>query len=120
MYVGTHSETQEAMVIYRQLYGKGGVWVRPASMWNEEIERNGVILKRFKYMGKSSQKSTRKKNNFDDEAFLKDLKGLLRIVSINGDAAAPLHRKCRWGPVLMMPLTIFWIWERNKDYWEFV
>jgi len=86
MYVGTHSETQEAMVIYRQLYGKGGVWVRPASMWNEEIERNGVILKRFKYMGKSSQKSTRKKNNFDDEAFLKDLKGLLRIESTNGDA----------------------------------
>ncbi|MBK5245185.1 MAG: DUF1653 domain-containing protein, partial [Eubacteriaceae bacterium] len=52
MYVGTHSETQEAMVVYRQLYGEGGVWVRPASMWNEEIERNGVILKRFKYMGK--------------------------------------------------------------------
>jgi len=85
MYVGTHSETQEAMVVYRQLYGEGGVWVRPASMWNEEIERNGAILKRFKYMGKS-QKKSRVKTNFDEEAFLKNLKGLLRIESTNGDA----------------------------------
>lgn len=86
MYVGTHSETQEAMVIYRPLYGEGGIWVRPASMWNEEVERNGIILKRFKYMGKLSQKSKSIKINFDEESFLKDLKGFLRIESTNGDA----------------------------------
>ena len=32
--VATHSETLEPMVVYRQLYGQGGLWVRPAGMWN--------------------------------------------------------------------------------------
>lgn len=47
----THSETLEEFVIYRALYGEGKVWVRPASMWNEEVERDGVRLKRFTYTG---------------------------------------------------------------------
>lgn len=42
-----HSETLEEMVVYRALYGDSGVWVRPASMWNEEVERDGKIMKRF-------------------------------------------------------------------------
>lgn len=42
-----HSETLEDMVIYRALYGEGGVWVRPASMWNEEVTVNGKTVKRF-------------------------------------------------------------------------
>ena len=37
-----HSETLEEMVVYRALYGEGGLWVRPASMWNETIERDGI------------------------------------------------------------------------------
>jgi hypothetical protein len=45
-----HSETQEPMVVYRALYGEGGVWVRPAAMWNEEIEREGKKYKRFTFM----------------------------------------------------------------------
>ena len=52
--VGTHSETLEAMVVYRPLYGEGGLWVRPATMWNEMIEKDGVILKRFEYIGEAS------------------------------------------------------------------
>ena len=36
-----HSETQEEMVIYRTLYGDFGLWVRPARMWNETVERDG-------------------------------------------------------------------------------
>jgi hypothetical protein len=35
------------MVVYRALYGDGGVWVRPASMWDETVERDGKIIKRF-------------------------------------------------------------------------
>ena len=35
--VAKHSETLEAVVIYRALYGEGGMWVRPAEMWNEEV-----------------------------------------------------------------------------------
>ena len=37
-----HSETLEEMVVYRALYGEGGLWVRRASMWNETIERDGI------------------------------------------------------------------------------
>lgn len=42
-----HSETLETMVIYRALYGERGLWVRPLSMWSEEIERDGKLFKRF-------------------------------------------------------------------------
>lgn len=46
-----HSETLEEMVVYEALYGEGGLWVRPASMWNEEIERDGKKFKRFEFIG---------------------------------------------------------------------
>ncbi len=49
--IAKHSETLEPMVIYKALYGDGGYWVRPASMWNEAVERNGRIYKRFTYIG---------------------------------------------------------------------
>ena len=41
--IGTarHSETLEEMVVYRALYGDGGLWVRPAAMWSEQVERDG-------------------------------------------------------------------------------
>lgn len=45
-----HSETLEDMVVYRQLYGDGSLWVRPAAMWNEEIERDGKRFVRFTYI----------------------------------------------------------------------
>ena len=40
-------ETLEEMVVYRALYADGGVWVRPAAMWNEEVEVNGEKVNRF-------------------------------------------------------------------------
>ena len=49
--VAKHSETLEEMVVYRALYGDGGLWVRPAAMWNETVERDGKIYPRFTYMG---------------------------------------------------------------------
>jgi len=42
-----HSETDEPMVVYRALYGDGVLWVRPASMWLETVERDGQIFQRF-------------------------------------------------------------------------
>ncbi len=45
--VARHSETLEDMVVYRALYGDGGLWVRPATMWNETVEQNGQTLTRF-------------------------------------------------------------------------
>lgn len=49
--IAKHSETLEEMVVYKALYGEKGLWVRPASMWNEEITRDGKTFKRFQYIG---------------------------------------------------------------------
>jgi hypothetical protein len=42
-----HSETEETMVIYKALYGDGGIWCRPADMWNETVTRDGKTYRRF-------------------------------------------------------------------------
>ena len=52
--IAKHSETLEPMVVYRALYGEGGLWVRPASMWNETVERDGAICQRFTYIKEDS------------------------------------------------------------------
>ena len=44
------SETLEEMVVYRALYGEHGLWVRPAKMFFETIERNGKRMKRFELL----------------------------------------------------------------------
>ena len=51
--IGTarHSETLEELVVYRALYDNGGLWVRPAAMWDEQIERDGQAVRRFTYIG---------------------------------------------------------------------
>ena len=49
--IARHSETMEPMVVYRALYGEGGLWVRPASMWNELVDRDGYRGPRFQYIG---------------------------------------------------------------------
>ena len=46
-----HSETLEEMVIYKALYADEEIWVRPASMWNETVEKDGKKFKRFTYIG---------------------------------------------------------------------
>ena len=48
--IAKHSETLEPMVIYKALYDNGSLWVRPASMWNETVERDGKVFKRFTYI----------------------------------------------------------------------
>ena len=45
--IAHHSETMEDMVVYRALYGEGDLWVRPVSMWDEDVVRDGVTYKRF-------------------------------------------------------------------------
>lgn len=45
--VARHSETLEPLVVYRALYGEGAVWVRPADMWLDMVERDGRIMPRF-------------------------------------------------------------------------
>ena len=52
--IGTakHSETLEPLVVYRALYGEGGLWVRPAAMWDEQVERDGYRGPRFTFVKK--------------------------------------------------------------------
>jgi hypothetical protein len=45
--VAHHSETLEAMVIYRPLYNESGLWVRPYAMFFEQVESNETTLSRF-------------------------------------------------------------------------
>ena len=49
--VARHSETEEPMVVYRALYGEGGLWVRPLAMWAEQVDRDDYHGPRFTYIG---------------------------------------------------------------------
>ena len=49
--IAKNSETLEETVVYQALYGEKDLWVRPASMWNETVERDGKTYKRFTYIG---------------------------------------------------------------------
>ena len=43
------------MVIYQAMYGDGGTWARSLSMWENLIEVDGNIVKRFEYVGGSNE-----------------------------------------------------------------
>ena len=49
--LATHSETGETLVVYRALYGEGGLWVRPEAMFLGTLERDGKVFKRFEFIG---------------------------------------------------------------------
>lgn len=51
LYTARHSETMAPMVVYQALYGDRGIWVRPAEMWGEQVEREGYSGPRFIYIG---------------------------------------------------------------------
>jgi hypothetical protein len=45
--VAKHSETQELLVVYRPEYGERGWWVRPLSMFCENVMVDGRSVPRF-------------------------------------------------------------------------
>ena len=49
--VARHSETLEALVVYRPLYDASGWWVRPHAMFFEPIEVDGQMQARFVRVG---------------------------------------------------------------------
>lgn len=52
--IASHSETLEPMVIYRALYGEGGLWVRSLDMWTQNVEKEGYSGPRFVFIGETS------------------------------------------------------------------
>ncbi len=53
--IASHSETLAPMVVYKALYGDGGLWVRPAEMWSEIVEKDGYCGPRFQYIGEAGE-----------------------------------------------------------------
>ena len=49
--VARHSETNELLVVYTPLYGEGGLWVRPLSIFQESVQHDGREQARFEYIG---------------------------------------------------------------------
>jgi hypothetical protein len=52
--VARHSETHEPLVVYRPLYGDGGLWVRPLAMFLEPVTRDGREVPRFAPVSESA------------------------------------------------------------------
>jgi hypothetical protein len=48
-----HSESLEPLTLYKALYGEQGLWVRPAAMFNETVDINGVVQPRFTWLGET-------------------------------------------------------------------
>ena len=48
--VAKHSETEEEVVVYRALYGAGGLWVRPLAMFLETVLIEGQPRPRFQFV----------------------------------------------------------------------
>lgn len=48
--IARHSETLEELVVYRALYGDGGMWVRPLAMFTEDVEVDSVKIPRFQFV----------------------------------------------------------------------
>jgi len=58
-----HSETEEALVVYRCLYGNYDLWARPYRMFIEEVEFQGKKQPRFKWLREASaQEFTTREN----------------------------------------------------------
>jgi hypothetical protein len=48
--IASHSETLEPMAVYQALYGEKGLWVRPAAMWSEIVNKDGYCGPRFTFI----------------------------------------------------------------------
>jgi ASC-1-like (ASCH) protein len=75
LFVATHSETLEPLAVYKALYGSGGVWARPLSMWDEDVTVGGETVKRFTYIGGETEQPSAIVMQLNDEPFFQMQKG---------------------------------------------
>jgi len=52
MTTARHSETEEWMVVYKALYGEGGMWIRPYDMFIEKVKVGDEMVDRFAFVGR--------------------------------------------------------------------
>ncbi len=83
--IARHSETSEPMVVYRALYGEGGIWVRPAEMWNEAVTRDGKTVPRFRRISREQR-----------IAFYEGIFEELRAADPAAGISGELQSKCRF------------------------
>ncbi|MCF6438066.1 DUF1653 domain-containing protein [Pseudoalteromonas luteoviolacea] len=50
LFIATHSESEEALVIYKTLYGNYDHWARPLSMFVEDVTIDGKTQPRFQFV----------------------------------------------------------------------
>ncbi|MEN8302555.1 MAG: DUF1653 domain-containing protein [Campylobacterota bacterium] len=50
-----HSETEELLVLYKQMYGDGSLWVRPFDMFFEKVTVDDALAPRFRYIGDTDE-----------------------------------------------------------------
>lgn len=48
--IAKNSETVEEFVVYQALYGERGLWIRPLTMFEENVVVNGKVMKRFQHV----------------------------------------------------------------------
>lgn len=53
--VARHSETEEAHVVYKTLYGDYSLWIRPLSMFIEMVEVDGHSVPRFAFVESATE-----------------------------------------------------------------
>lgn len=91
--VATHSETDEALVVYRALYGGYGLFVRPLAMFSEEVTRNGVTQPRFTFVSASDVGKLSHEAQLFARAFMltqaRPLEAALYLHEFEGAPAAP-------------------------------
>ncbi|RHW77280.1 DUF1653 domain-containing protein [Colwellia sp. RSH04] len=50
LHLARHSETEEYLVVYHPKESPEDIWVRPLSMFDEVISRDGQTFKRFTFV----------------------------------------------------------------------